>query len=223
MSDITDSTLEVHPRTDLGSSFSRKLRSNGRIPAVFYGKDTLKHYSVDDSRFRSLLRSSGGSISLLELDEENGEKELALLKEMQTDPVKDSILHLDFVQVTRGQLLETKVPLELTGESPGVKNMGGILEFHQSEIVVRCRPSQLPKGLQLNIDTLELGNSLVLKDIAPIEGVEFVGDPESNLVTCVGSASGRADASEEGTDEAGSDPQEILESEDAEDSSVSAE
>ena len=205
MSDITDSTLLVKSRDQHGSSISKKIRAEGSIPAVFYGKDTLKHYTVDDSQFRTLMRSSGGSLSLLELDEGNGDKELALLKDMQIDSVKDSILHLDFVQVTRGQSLETKVPLELVGESPGVKNMAGILEFHQSEILVRCRPSQLPKNLTLDISQLELGGSLQLKDIPLPEGVELLGDLDSNIVTCVGSASGRAGAGdseeEEATDE----------------------
>jgi large subunit ribosomal protein L25 len=205
MSDITDSTLLVKSRDQHGSSISKKIRAEGSIPAVFYGKDTLKHYTVDDSQFRTLMRASGGSLSLLELDEGNGDKELALLKDMQIDSVKDSILHLDFVQVTRGQSLETKVPLELVGESPGVKNMAGILEFHQSEILVRCRPSQLPKNLTLDISQLELGGSLQLKDIPLLEGVELLGDLDSNIVTCVGSASGRAGAGdseeEEATDE----------------------
>jgi large subunit ribosomal protein L25 len=201
MSDITDSTLIVKSRDQHGSSISKRLRSEGKIPAVFYGKDTLKHFTVEDSQFRTLMRTSGGSLSLIELDDGSGDKELALLKDMQVDSVKDSIIHLDFVQVTRGQSLEAKVPLELVGESPGVKNMGGILEFHQSEILVRCRPSQLPKGLVLDISELELGGSLQLKDIPELEGVEFVGDPESNIVTCVGSASGRAGAEDSEEDE----------------------
>ena len=201
MSDITDSTLIVKSRDQHGSSISKRLRSEGKIPAVFYGKDTLKHFTVEDSQFRTLMRTSGGSLSLIELDDGSGDKELALLKDMQVDSVKDSIIHLDFVQVTRGQSLDAKVPLELVGESPGVKNMGGILEFHQSEILVRCRPSQLPKGLVLDISDLELGGSLQLKDIPELEGVEFVGDPESNIVTCVGSASGRAGAEDLEEDE----------------------
>jgi len=200
MSDITESTLLVQDRESHGTSHSKKLRSNGFIPAVFYGKDVVKHYSIDDSKFRTLMRSSGGSLSLVELDEGNGKTELALLKDMQIDSVKDSILHLDFVQVTRGQALETKIPVELIGESPGVKNMGGILEFHQNEILVRCRPSQLPSFLELDISGLDLGGSLQIKDLPSIEGVDFVGDPESNIVTCVGSASGRAGAGDEDTD-----------------------
>ena len=197
MSNITETILKVDSRVKHGTSLSKKLRSQGRIPAVFYGKDILKHYSVDDSKFRALMRSSGGTLSLIELQEDSGDKELALLKDIQIDSVKDNILHLDFVQVTRGQTLETKIPLELVGESIGVKSMGGILEFHQSEILVRCRPSQLPKGLELDISGLDLGDSLQIKDLPVIDGVEFVADPESNIVTCVSSASGRAGAEDE--------------------------
>ena len=203
MSNITETILKVDSREKHGTSLSKKLRSQGRIPAVFYGKDILKHYSVDDSKFRALMRSSGGTLSLIELEEDSGDKELALLKDIQIDSVKDNILHLDFVQVTRGQTLETKIPLELVGESIGVKSMGGILEFHQSEILVRCRPSQLPKGLELDISGLDLGDSLQIRNLPVIEGVEYVADPESNIVTCVSSASGRAGADDE-TDEGAS-------------------
>jgi len=203
MSNITETILKVDSRVKHGTSLSKKLRSQGRIPAVFYGKDILKHYSVDDSKFRALMRSSGGTLSLIELQEDSGDKELALLKDIQIDSVKDNILHLDFVQVTRGQTLETKIPLELVGESIGVKSMGGILEFHQSEILVRCRPSQLPKGLELDISGLDLGDSLQIRDLPVIEGVEYVADPEANVVTCVSSASGRAGADDE-TDEGAS-------------------
>ena len=203
MSNITETILKVDSREKHGTSLSKKLRSQGRIPAVFYGKDILKHYSVDDSKFRALMRSSGGTLSLIELEEDSGDKELALLKDIQIDSVKDNILHLDFVQVTRGQTLETKIPLELVGESIGVKSMGGILEFHQSEILVRCRPSQLPKGLELDISGLDLGDSLQIRNLPVIEGVEYVADPEGNIVTCVSSASGRAGADDE-TDEGAS-------------------
>ena len=87
MSDVTDSTLIVQSRDQHGSSISKKIRSEGRIPAVFYGKNVLKHYSVEDSQFRVLMRKSGGSLSLIELDDGNGDKELALLKDMQIDSV----------------------------------------------------------------------------------------------------------------------------------------
>ena len=194
MSDITETVLQVNSREQHGSNLSKKLRSQGLIPAVFYGKNIHKHYSVNDSGFRALMRASGGSVSLIELEEKSGNRELALLKDMQTDSVKDQILHLDFVQVTRGEDLVAKVPLVVEGESVGVKNMGGILEVHLNEIEVRCRPSKLPNQVSVDVSELNIGESLQLKDLTPIADVEFIGDSLSNVVSCVGSASGRASA-----------------------------
>ena len=197
MSDLTETVLKVSPREDLGKSASRNLRREGSIPAVFYGKDKIKHYSVDDSNFRSLLRNTGGSISLLELDNDSGDKDLALLKDLQIDSVKDKILHIDFQEVTRGQDLIAKVPLVVEGESEGVKNMGGILEVLLNEIEVKCRPSKLPSQILVDVTNLNIGENLQMKDLTPIDGVEFTADPTTNLVSCVGSASGRAGASSE--------------------------
>ena len=200
MSDITETVLQVNSRDQHGSNLSKKLRSQGSIPAVFYGKNIHKHYSVNDSGFRALMRASGGSISLIELEEDSGSRELALLKDMQVDSVKDQILHLDFIQVTRGEDLTAKVPLVVTGEALGVKSMGGILEVHLNEIEVRCRPSKLPNQVTVDVSDLNIGESLQLKDLASITDVEFIGDTHTNLVSCVGSASGRASA-DSGEDE----------------------
>ena len=197
MSDITETVLKVSPREDLGKSASRNLRKQGSIPAVFYGKDKVKHYTVNDSNFRSLLRNTGGSISLLELDNDSGDNDLALLKDLQIDSVKDKILHIDFQEVTRGQDLVAKVPLVVEGEAEGVKNMGGILEILLNEIEVKCRPSKLPDQVLVDVSNLNIGENLQIKDLTAIDGVEFTADPTTNLVSCVGSASGRAGASSE--------------------------
>ena len=197
MSDITETVLKVSPREDLGKSASRSLRKQGSIPAVFYGKDKVNHYTVNDSNFRSLLRNTGGSISLLELDNDSGDKDLALLKDLQIDSVKDKILHIDFQEVTRGQDLVAKVPLVVEGEAGGVKNMGGILEVLLNEIEVKCRPSKLPAQVLVDVSNLNIGENLQIKDLTAIDGVEFTADPATNLVSCVGSASGRAGASSE--------------------------
>ncbi len=196
MSNITDITFKISNREDYGRAGSSRLRSAGQIPAVLYGKGDLLHFSIEDRTFRSVMRASGGSISLVELESNAGEKHLALLKEIQVNKVKDSILHLDFIHVARGQELETKVPVVLVGEAPGVRTEGGILENHISEVTVRCRPSNLPKSLELDVSSLGLGQSLQIKDLTPVQDVEILGDSDANVITCVGSASGRADASE---------------------------
>ncbi len=205
MSELSDLTINVAPREQTGRQACRKLRFAGRIPAVLYGKDYNQSFSLDDREMRILLRKASGTTSLLRLLGEKGEDELVLIKELQSDPIKNSILHIDFVQVTRGEDLQTKVPLVLIGEAEGVKMQGGVLEVLANEVEVRCRPSNLPSGLELDISELLLGGNLQVKDLPKIEGVAFVLDDDVALVSCVGSAGGRSDAGdeedEEGTEE----------------------
>ena len=146
-----------------GRQACRKLRSAGRIPAVLYGKEFNQSYSLDDPRMRTLLRKASGTTSLLRGRERK--TNWSLIKEMQTDPIKNSILHTDFIQVARGEDLQTKIPLVLSGEAEGVKTQGGILEVLANEIEVKCRPSNLPSQVDLDISQLELGGNLQIADI----------------------------------------------------------
>jgi large subunit ribosomal protein L25 len=194
MSELSDLTINVAPREQTGRQACRKLRFAGRIPAVLYGKDYNQSFSLDDREMRILLRKASGTTSLLRLLGEKGEDELVLIKELQSDPIKNSILHIDFVQVNRGEDLQTKIPLVLSGEAEGVKTQGGILEVLANEIEVCCRPSNLPTQIDLDISELLLGENLQVKDLADIEGVAFVADDDMALVSCVGSAGGRSSA-----------------------------
>ena len=205
MSELSDLTIKVAPREQTGRQACRKLRFAGRIPAVLYGKDLNKSFSIDDREMRILLRQASGTTSLLRLLGEKGEDELVLIKELQTDPIKNSILHIDFVQVNRGEDLQTKIPLVLSGEAEGVKTEGGILEVLANEVEVRCRPSNLPSQIDLDISELALGGNLQIKDLPELEDVAFVADEDTVLVSCVGSASGRSDAEDEEVAEEGAE------------------
>ena len=119
-----------------------------------------------------------------------------MIKELQRDQIKDRILHIDFVQVTRGEDLQTKVPLVLKGEAEGVKTSNGILEVLANDIEIRCRPSKLPSSVELDISKLLLGENLQVKDLPALDGVAYVATEDTILVSCVGSASGRSDAEE---------------------------
>jgi len=201
MSELNDLTLNVALRDESGRYACKKLRSSGRIPIIYYGKDLNKSYSLEEREFRQLMRNSGGTASLFRLKSGDGEDELALIKEMQRHPLTDAILHIDFIQVTRGQELQTKVPLEIMGEAVGVKMTGGILEVNTNEVEVRCRPSALPASIEIDVTDLDLGDNLQVKDLPEIDGVSFPGDPLQVLVACVASASGRASAEDEGHDD----------------------
>lgn len=200
MSELSDLTIEVSPREQTGRQACNKLRASGRIPVVFYGKELNKSFSIEDRAMRILLRKASGTSSLLRLLGEKGEDELVLIKEMQMDSIKDTITHIDFIQVNRGEDLQTKVPLILLGEAEGVKTQGGILEALTNEVEIRCRPSSLPSQIELDISKLELGENLQVKDLPKIEGVSYVAELDGMLVSCVGSAGGRSSAGD-GEDE----------------------
>ncbi len=202
MSELSDLTIQVTPRSETGRQACNKLRASGRIPAVFYGKEINKPCSIEDKAIRILLRKSSGTSSLFRLLGEKGEDELVLIKDMQMDTIKDSILHIDFIQVNRGEDLQTKIPLNLIGEAEGVKTQGGILEALANEVEIRCRPSNLPSHIELDISSLALGENLQIKDLPVIEGITYVAEPDGMLVSCVGSAGGRSSAGDD-EDEAG--------------------
>tara|TARA_B100000212_G_scaffold216745_1_gene164016 strand:+ start:386 stop:1048 length:663 start_codon:yes stop_codon:yes gene_type:complete len=197
MSKLSELTLRFSLRENSGRNACRQMRAAGRIPAILYGKELNKSLSIDDKEMRTLLRHASGTSSLMRLIGEQGEDELVLIKEMQHDHIKDQILHIDFVQVTRGEDLQTKVPLVLLGEAEGVKTSGGILEVLANDIEIRCRPSNLPSQIELDISALGLGENFQVKDLPAVDGVVFVTPQDSMLVSCVGSASGRSDAEEE--------------------------
>ncbi|MDG1138516.1 MAG: 50S ribosomal protein L25 [Opitutales bacterium] len=197
MSELSEFTLKVSPREKSGRNACKSLRNSGKIPVILYGKAINKPYTVDDKETRMLLRKASGSSSLFRLLGDNGEDELVLIKDLQKDQIKDKILHIDFIQVTRGEDLQTKVPLVITGEAEGVKSQGGILEVLSSEIEIKCRPSNLPSQVILDISALELGSNLQIKDLPKIDDVEYVDSPEMILASCVGSASGRSGAEDE--------------------------
>lgn len=196
MSELSDLTLKYSLRDKTGTSASKQIRLQGRIPAILYGKETNRSLSVDDKEMRILLRKAAGTSSLMRLIGESGEDELVLIKELQEDKIRDKILHIDFVEVKRGEDLETSIPLSLTGEAEGVKTHGGILEVLADDIEIRCRPSKLPSAIELDISNLGLGENLQVKDLPIIEGVSYTSSEETILVSCVGSASGRSGSDE---------------------------
>jgi len=192
-------SIGVQKREKVGRGNCRRLRKSGRIPAVFYGKDCNEAYSMAEPDFRAMDKSSGAA--LVELAPEEGDTSLALIKEVQRDPCTDEVLHVDFIEVTRGQELQTKVPLIITGEAVGVKLEGGIIDVMTREIEIRCRPSQLPSSIEIDVSDLNLGDSFHISDLPEMEGVTYLADADLTLVSCVGTASGRAEAEDLEDDE----------------------
>jgi large subunit ribosomal protein L25 len=162
--------LEVQERNETGTSAVRRLRKNNNIPGVIYhsGEQGVS-VSIEKITLNQAVKS-GQAIFETSL----GEKpQFVLLKDVQYHPVTDEIMHVDLQQVTENQKITLDVPLKPIGESVGVKS-GGILVQLMNSLSIRCRPAAIPEFLEIDITELETGNSLFVKDVIRIEGLELV-------------------------------------------------
>lgn len=194
--------LAAQPRTELGKKATKALREQGLIPVVLNGgaivelpyNATLKagekiveigngkglittDLVVTNEAVRKLVYTP--DIFAVELDI-NGEKRMAVLKDLQFHPVKDNILHMDFLEVNDQKPIVMEVPVKLEGHAEGVK-AGGKLSLSMKKLKVRALYTNIPERLVINVDSLGLGKSLAVGDIH-IEGLELVN--AKNAVVC---------------------------------------
>jgi len=194
--------LAAQPRTDLGKKATKALRQKGLIPVVLNGgaivelpySGTLKagekvveigngkglittDLYVTNEAVRKLVYTA--DIFAIELDI-NGDKRMAVLKDLQFDPVKDTLLHMDLLEVNETKPIVMEVPVKLEGHAEGVK-AGGKLTLSMKKLKVRAIYTAIPERLVINVDNLGLGKSLAVGDIH-IEGLELVN--AKNAVVC---------------------------------------
>jgi len=167
--------IKVQRREDGGKGASRRLRRDGIVPAIVYGGD-LAPVNIQLSHNEVLLASEHDWFysSILDLSL-NGEVQPVLLRDLQRHPYKQQIMHLDFQRVTAGEKLRTSVPLHFVNEeiSPAGKLSGVVVSHELREITVECVPGNLPASIDVDLSTLELGDTIYLSGIKLPEGVEI--------------------------------------------------
>ncbi|MDX9801408.1 MAG: 50S ribosomal protein L25 [Spirochaetia bacterium] len=176
-------TLEVITRTALKKSASKQTRKQGNIPAVVYGHTSPRHIVVSEREFEKKFHKvpENTIISLMENDKKICD---VLIKTYQEDLRTESIKHIDFYEIESGKLLKTRIPVVVTGNSVGVK-AGGVLQQLVHEIDVECLPVDIPEKFVINIDSLEIGDSIHLKDIEKSDKVKFTGIEDSVILHVV--------------------------------------
>ena len=181
---MSETALVVEAREGLGKGAARKLRAAGKIPAVLYGRgrDSLA-LSVDPRALDRILRSSGAN-TLLDLTIE-GHPEIkdtvALVKDLQRDPLRGSILHADLYAVDLTRTVTVDVPVHLVGKPRGL-DFGGMLEHTLREIALECLPRAIPEAIEVDVTALEVGDVLHVRDLALPEGVTLVTDADLGVV-----------------------------------------
>jgi large subunit ribosomal protein L25 len=176
--------LEVKEREQRGSRESRRLRKDGIIPGVLYGRGQRPHpICVPERELRRVLTGSAGLHAILDVVLE-GQKTThsSILKDYQVDPIRGRIDHFDLQEVRLDQPIQTSVVVELVGESVGAK-AGGVLSQVAREVRVEALPLEVPERIELDVTPMEIGDSLRLSDLPPPEGVTLLDDPETVLAT----------------------------------------
>ena len=172
--------LNVAVRQEHGKRRVRRMRLNGHIPAVLYGhgKENVS-LSVAKQALTAALRHGARLVEL-----QGGTKQTALIRDVQWDPFGVDVLHVDLVRVSAHERIETSLSLELRGEAPGI-SQGGIVEQLAREVTISCSVASIPEKLNLNINSLELGQSLTAADLPLPAEVTLVTPPETVLAHCV--------------------------------------
>lgn len=179
--------LNTTSRTDVGGNSAKRYRKSGQIPAVIYGESGEKNLLIDEKELAVALKAISGKAVLIDMQFSDGtESRYAMLKDVERNPITDKVIHVDFVEVVRGKPMHAVLPLHFAGEAdaPGVKNENGIVEIHEHEVRVKCRPRDLPEMITIDISKMHVGEAIHLKDVVPPEGVEFTSNLEDILVTC---------------------------------------
>lgn len=158
----------------------KKYRKEGLIPGVIYGHKTKpQNLWVDYLEFKKVF-SDAGENTVIELDMESGEKNNVIIYDVQSDPVSDKLSHIDFFKIRMDEKIETEIPLEFIGESPAVKELGGILVKNMDEIPVSCFPADLPHQIEADVSALKtFEDHLKVADLKIPEKVEVLVEKDS--------------------------------------------
>jgi len=179
--------LQVRERERRGSADARRLRREGFIPGVLYGSGKQPHaISIPERELRRVLTGQGGLHAILDVVlEGQNTTHASILKDYQQDPIRGHISHVDLQEVRLDQPIQATVNVQLIGEPAGAKE-GGVLSQVQREIRVEALPMDVPEHIDLDVSGMAIGDSLRLADLAPLEGVTYLDDPEDTVLASVG-------------------------------------
>jgi large subunit ribosomal protein L25 len=177
-------SLSAQGRTERGKNAARRLRASGQIPVTVYGGGSEPATgAVNKRELGAFLRTHGrNKIFNLELD---GAATSVKIADMQLDPIKGVLVHLDLMRISLTEKSEFEVPIKIVGEPEGVKMSGGILDIPTHAIKVRCLPTVLPSVIEVDVSALGIGGHINVKDLHLAEGIEVRTNGDVTIATVV--------------------------------------
>jgi large subunit ribosomal protein L25 len=217
---VADTTLTVETREGTGKGVARKLRAAGRIPGNCYGKKMTQNISVDPKALSQLIKTSASGLNtLIDLKVEGGggfDGKKVLLKELQSDPISDELLHADFFALDLTAAIDVAVPIHTTGIPVGVSLAGGIFDQVLREIHLECQPDSIPEEITIDVSELDIGMSLHVRDLELPAGVKLLSDGDLSVASVLAPKAAEEEAPseevegevEEGAEEPAEEPAE---------------
>jgi len=177
--------ITVTTRNEVGKEAAKRLRREGRLPAVLYGGEAPIAVSLNPKDVQKLLHGHGGGNVLLNVrfEDRSGDPRPVLIRALQFDPVTERLIHMDLQEISMDREITVRVPIHAVGEAGGVKEQGGILALLLREVEVACLPHLIPDRIDVEVSALRIGDVLTVGDLTPPPGVRLVADIEQAVVT----------------------------------------
>ena len=180
---MNEVSLTARKREETGKKIAKTFRREGRLPAVIYGGgEEPTPLTLDHREFETFLRKHRGESVVINLEVEGGEAKKALLRDIQRDYIKNSVIHADFQQILMTDRITTTVSLVLTGDPVGVKRDGGVLEQALREVEIQCLASEIPEHLEVDVADMIIGETLHISDLT-FENVDVNTDGGVSVVS----------------------------------------
>lgn len=175
--------ITCQKRQDTGKGAARKLRREGKVPAVLYGGEMVVPVAIDPKDIHKILSSQAGENAIFQLSVagEKGKGRNVILRELHYDSIKGHLLHADLYEISMDVELEVRVPIELVG-TPAGADEGGILTHPLTEVHIKCLPGMIPDKFVLDVSSLEIGQSLHVSNLTIPKGITVLDDLESTVV-----------------------------------------
>ncbi|PYN81012.1 MAG: 50S ribosomal protein L25 [Candidatus Rokuibacteriota bacterium] len=178
--------LTIKRREGTGKEIAKRLRRAGAVPAILYGGTKTETVSLDPKAVLRMIHGHEGTTQLLTLTFEgetgNGAR-LAIIRELQFDPVSDALLHVDLQEVSADRAITVRVAVRPVGEAAGVRDQKGILNLVLHELEVSCLPTAIPQRIDADVSALMIGNVLTVRELVAPAGVRILNDPGQAVAT----------------------------------------
>lgn len=169
--------IKGEKRDVFGKNAARRLRREGRVPAVLYGPETESvSLTLEKKDLFQILKSESGENTIFKVSFDSQIQDV-MIKDHQIDPTSNELLHVDLILIAMDKAIRVDVPLVLVGEAVGVKSEGGFVDFVLRELEIECLPNDIPEHIDVDITELHLHQSIKVDELTPPEGVTIINEP----------------------------------------------